>query len=437
VPTSAQLSAMTAPHKTGSPPACIYENFSAGLAPYTLTDGLISQFNTVTVPYGSTEGIELEASTTVADISRSFGPKTSARYLSAKFQITSLGTADAGILNWTSSGSAICSINPRKALASDSQQRVHASLGGTDVAVSPSAISVNTWYELDIQINPSLNGSTYVLTQLPSTVIQSGDFPGTFSAAVVDGIHFSIDASGGPTSSTTQFADTSVCTVAGDPYIAQVVLLMGFENGAGTTYVDESPANETVTGVTGAVISTTSPLVQSGSLDLNGIADARLNISTTPNFGFGTAPWTWEATIYIRAFSGSDGNNVPIYDFRPDQFYDGAMFVSGATQIIEYYNGTSSVRNTSGTVIELNTPYRVALSYDGSKMYGFVEGVLQFATTFAVNFGTTNLLKIGTNYYLGDGLDMTNGKLDELRITKGVCRYTASYTPTTGPFPRS
>jgi hypothetical protein len=79
------------------------------------------------------------------------------------------------------------------------------------VTASPGSITVNTWYQCDIAVNPGAGNSTYTITQLPSTVIQTGTFVNSHTSALIDSIEFFIDSSG-PTSST-EFGDISVCSL--------------------------------------------------------------------------------------------------------------------------------------------------------------------------------------------------------------------------------
>lgn len=66
----------------------------------------------------------------------------------------------------------------------------------------------------------------------------------------------------------------------------------------------------------------------------------------------------------------------------------------------------------------------------------FVDGV-QVGSTNTSWTGTFRMDIIGTFFFNGNryfGYDF-NGKIDELRITKGVARYTANFTAPTAPFP--
>ena len=82
------------------------------------------------------------------------------------------------------------------------------------------------------------------------------------------------------------------------------------------------------------------------------------------------------------------------------------------------------------------TWYSFAVVRSGNAWYGYVDGVRTTlaASTSGTVHNDTNSLRIG-----GDSNGrVVDGWLDEIRITKGVARYTgASYTPTTEAFPDS
>jgi hypothetical protein len=80
----------------------------------------------------------------------------------------------------------------------------------------------------------------------------------------------------------------------------------------------------------------------------------------------------------------------------------------------------------------------LAVSKDGSTFRLFINGVLVNSATSAqsISASTTNFL-IGTYPDIA-GLpagNNYNGFLDDFRITLGVARYTANFTPPTAPFP--
>ena len=67
-------------------------------------------------------------------------------------------------------------------------------------------------------------------------------------------------------------------------------------------------------------------------------------------------------------------------------------------------------------------------------MNGTSTGTRGDLGTSSANYNTNMVLYIGCNY--GVAFPMT-GYLDELRVTKGVARYTSSFTSPTAPFPTS
>ena len=76
----------------------------------------------------------------------------------------------------------------------------------------------------------------------------------------------------------------------------------------------------------------------------------------------------------------------------------------------------------------------LAVTRSGSSLRLFVNGT-QLGSTLSnsTNF-TDNQLKIG--YYYNSDYAI-NAKVDEFRVTKGIARNTAGFTPYDGPFPDS
>jgi hypothetical protein len=64
----------------------------------------------------------------------------------------------------------------------------------------------------------------------------------------------------------------------------------------------------------------------------------------------------------------------------------------------------------------------------------FINGVLEATGTDSANYSQTNNLFIGCDR---SNLNGMNGYLDNIRITTGVARYTATYSVPTTVFPTS
>jgi hypothetical protein len=75
--------------------------------------------------------------------------------------------------------------------------------------------------------------------------------------------------------------------------------------------------------------------------------------------------------------------------------------------------------------------YHVAFVRSGTTLTPYLDGVASTTATTSATFTTsaTNL-RVG-RYWSGD----FDGYIDDLRITKGVARYTSNFTPTTVAFP--
>jgi hypothetical protein len=155
-------------------------------------------------------------------------------------------------------------------------------------------------------------------------------------------------------------------------------------------------------------------------------------------FGAGSASntngdFTIEAWIYPTVLGGENG----IYCKREVSTFIGVVFrvlntTSKLVMQIANAAGAAWAIDTSDSglpALAINTWYHVALVRNGSSFQIFQNGVAGTASTFA-----GNILHNTAPTYIGKsdgsaGNQFFNGYIDDLRITKGLARYTASFTP--------
>jgi hypothetical protein len=104
--------------------------------------------------------------------------------------------------------------------------------------------------------------------------------------------------------------------------------------------------------------------------------------------------------------------------------------INSSNQLV--FTVTSTAILTSTTTIGATTWAFVTVTRSGTSTRLFVNGNLEATATNSTNFTQTDALKIGADRSNANGL---NGHLDDIRITKGVARYTASFAPPTQTFP--
>lgn len=204
---------------------------------------------------------------------------------------------------------------------------------------------------------------------------------------------------------------------AGDPYWANVVSLMYFNGTNGSTTFTDEVSGVTWTSSGGAQISTAQSKFGGSSL-LIGSTGILHTTAAIPALG---VAYTIEGWVYVpNTASGvfvENGTAWPNFIVQ----------ASGGTQ---YSNGSTWLYS-SGTAIAADTWTHIAISAtDANHVYSFINGVL-------VGTGTTGPAA-AYNLYIGQnssGGQQCNGYIDCVRVTAGVGRYTASFTPPTAPFP--
>jgi hypothetical protein len=210
-----------------------------------------------------------------------------------------------------------------------------------------------------------------------------------------------------------------------DPYFSDVVLLLHCDGTDGsTTFNDSSSSAHTITAVGNAQLDTNEKKFGSASALFDGTGDY-LDVPNNADFAFGTGDFTLECWIYI--ISGNAG----VFDFRPTNTQGAypTIFIDGLS-IYYFVNGVK----ISGTAPSTGSWSHIALTRSGTSTKIFVNGTQTGSTyTDTTNYqqSRVRLAELG---FLGFGYDL-NGWMDEVRITKGIARYTANFTPPTAPFP--
>jgi hypothetical protein len=114
-----------------------------------------------------------------------------------------------------------------------------------------------------------------------------------------------------------------------------------------------------------------------------------------------------------------------------------AIYTNTSGNLAYYLSSSGTTWNiaaaTSMGSIAINTWYHVALVRNGSVFTPYINGVAGTTTTSSATlFASTLPLVIGAT---GNAASFFNGYIDDFRITNGIARYTAAFTPPTAAFP--
>lgn len=292
---------------------------------------------------------------------------------------------------------------------------------GTATATGATTISVAF-------IPPVQNGGS-TITSYTVTCSGGQTATGSSSPIVVSGLTtgtsytFTVTATNALGTSDSSGTSNSV-TIVTDPYFSSVSLLLN-----GDTLTDLSNSPKSITAYGNAQINTSVKKYGTGSMYFDGTGDY-LTSPSNALFAFGTGDFTVECWLYQTAANQYSS----VFEIGEHQATTGVVFLTNNASVASVclYSGSFF---GSGTSL-LNQWYHVAWVRASGVLKTYVNGVSTSSTAFTNNLSSTATITIGYSksssataaYYY-------NGYIDDFRVTKGIARYTANFTPPTAALP--
>ena len=223
--------------------------------------------------------------------------------------------------------------------------------------------------------------------------------------------------------------------VAGDPNWSNVITLLDFSDN-GTTDLSNTGVTSAIVG-SGVSLSSTVTKFGGNSLYLDGSAGVSYLNLTDSAYAMGTNNWTIEGWFYptsnaqqkalftLSVAAGSLTAAVIATDYASDQ-------------ALSMYNGTGqNMYNSPLNSFTTNNWHHIAVVRSSGTLKLFIDGVLMSGTSaeYASNDTTSARIQLG-GWIVNNDRDFI-GYIDSFRVTKGVARYTTTFSVPTLTFPKS
>ena len=232
------------------------------------------------------------------------------------------------------------------------------------------------------------------------------------------------------------FSNQDSYPTSGDPNLSQVVTLLHMDGSSGsTTFTNSAPGKADWTAVGGAQLQTSNKKFGTAAFQEGSGRYLSAPSSLKTDLTFGTDDFTIEGWFYLGQIGmGYD----PLFDWRPandltNERYFYALYADGGGPGIGWLRGQSVLFINYGSFQNATGWYHVAFARQSGTLRMFVNGSLQGTAT-----DTTDYLA-SDNPRIGSTLDpiWPRRPFDEIRITKGLARYTTAFSVPTSAFPDS
>lgn len=221
------------------------------------------------------------------------------------------------------------------------------------------------------------------------------------------------------------FPEQNVVAKTVDPFFAETKLLLHMDGTNGsTTFTDQ--IGKTMTAVGNAQISTAQSKFGGASALFDGTGDW-VQTPGHADFVFGTGDFTVECWIKTSTAA------IKVFiDFFTTSQLSWQLAVSATGQLLWF----SSSLYTGGTGLVDGNWHHVAVSRTSGTLRMFIDGAVVNTIIFANNLSYSSpLLTIGAQVNTRAASADWNGHIDDVRITKGVGRYTENFAPVKQAWP--
>jgi hypothetical protein len=175
--------------------------------------------------------------------------------------------------------------------------------------------------------------------------------------------------------------------------------------------------------------------ISSSAVYLDGAGDA---ISFTPGYddplyNFGTRDWTIEGWFYIQTLAA--GGKFLLSFLRASANEAVPHIWTSSTDLRYYVSGADKIIGSSALTV--NTWHHIAVTRSGNDHKLFVDGTQVGSTWTNAQTYTQGRPVLGdyhTSLNTLSGAQTLHGYVQDLRITNGLARYTANFTPPTAEF---
>jgi hypothetical protein len=181
-----------------------------------------------------------------------------------------------------------------------------------------------------------------------------------------------------------------------------------------------------------AQIDTTVKKYGTGSMEFDGNGDALIVYDPSFVNSPGGGDWTFECWVYFNALPA---NYTALYHLKNDASTSTTVFIVEVTSAgkLSLSTGTALIVDGTSSLLTTGSWIHIAVTRSSGTIRTFINGTQDKSVSNTTTYnGTYDLIGVwrysGSDFYL-------NGYIDDLRITKGIARYTTTFTPPTAALP--